>query len=129
GIAKLLDELEPKGDMPPSPGLVLVEKYKESQHIGLANHFARVWKSPQSIGNDAASRTISDLYRGPHPRVAQAFKTLAASEDKDVQEEASLGTMMADRTRYGMEQVGRDLGITKQEIADAKAKRPRKTKL
>jgi hypothetical protein len=139
GIAKLLDEIEPKGAMPPSPtsrGAEFLKKRPDQldeKTREILRGIVEVYRSPQTLANFAAFITISDLYRGPHPNVIKTWKLLtdpSAKVDEETRAAAAtgaMGLMMADRTQYGMEQARRDLEITKLDRPDTKPTTKRKS--
>jgi len=140
GVAKLLDELEPKGEMMVPPRVrEWADEIKKGPPAGhplaklekvwaeKSDHLIRTWKSPSSVASAAVRKTLSNLYE---PIAPEDLRSIREAEYKD---EKSRGLFMrlieqSERTWYGMSDVRRDLQLTKPEKANAKPKRISKPK-
>jgi len=129
GVAKLLDELEPKGEMVPpriheyADGVVkrLAGTPAEKRSAKIAEDMIRTWKSPSSVASEAVRKTLSDLYDPIPPPEVEYRGELSRSMFKPFHDQR-------ERTWYGMSDVRRDLQLTKPEKANAKPKRISKSK-
>lgn len=120
GFAKLLDAIEPKGELPPPPPMLsMAEDLKkrskgtplEKDATRAANEMAALWKTPQRVGAKAAENTISDLYHGAQSEIETLSRLLGFEENEQVRELATFGKARAERTHYGMSDVRRDLKL------------------
>lgn len=131
-VARLLDALEPRGEMQAPPIDERIEQYAKKAKGGpfewvaieKAAEIRDTWKSPQSAGAKAAEYTLYELYKTVpdldkdlwvsflnHPKAAKGSKEIAQTE-----------LMEFERRWHGMPRVRRNLYLTKPEGAEAKAK-------
>jgi Arc-like DNA binding domain len=101
-FAQVLDALEPSGEVnPPFPRLALADKWREQ------------WKSPETIANDVAQQTLSDLYRISIAPPQSPFAHWLTDENEDARAAARYDIAVRERTHYGMADVRRDLRLAK----------------
>jgi len=136
GVAKLLDALEPKGEIRTPPVMKIYAQelreraagqLYEKKHYEWADEVDRTWQSPKSVGVQAAKIVLSAFYGiGPDPRIG--WRTLLSSDEHhDQHEQAKFGLKVAERTWYGMDKVRHALQLKKPKTTDSKMKRKPKS--
>jgi hypothetical protein len=124
GVQKLLDGLEPTGNVPALDVLIKrlgEEISKTDRGADDTAWMIRAWRSPRNAGAWAASETLADFYSGPkhHPdRIKKLWGPLVndptdKDDDTDLSGIAENIIKSTERTWYGMEQARRDLEISK----------------
>jgi hypothetical protein len=123
GVAKLLDEIEPKGKIQPPPMKKIVDEIRKQPIsktlAGIdsqwADELVRTWQTPKTIADKAVKETVSDLYRVVALRAKSYLASLLNSEDKIARGVGERSLAQAERTQYGMADVRRDLELVKPE--------------
>jgi hypothetical protein len=116
GVAKLLDAIEPKGEIQPLPLGSYIEEVKkrvkgdplEKEYVQSAKFLVKGWKSPQQVANRAVKSTLRDLFV---PR--KAVITLVENEHTSEYARSLYASSVREHERiwYGMADVRRDLGL------------------
>jgi len=130
GVEKLLDGLEPQGEIK-NPGVdddfrrikeafkddTTLRRTAEERHSDI-NKLVKMWQSPKAVGSDAAAKVLAELYSGPqHPdeikKIFGVFLTDHPSVEEFHRDVARGAIADAERTWYGTEQARRDLELSK----------------
>jgi hypothetical protein len=117
GVAKLLDEIEPKGKIQPPPMKKVADEIRKrsiSKRLAeidsqWAEELVKTWQTPETIADKAVKETVSDLYRVADLRAKSYLAPLLNSEDKFARAIGEFSLAQAERTQYGMADVRRDL--------------------
>jgi len=131
GVAKLLDEIEPKGKIQPPPMKKIVDVLREQPisktFAGIdsqwADELVKAWQTPKTIAGKAVKETVFDLYNVADLRAKSYLASLLNSEDKIARGIGEFSLAQAERTQYGMADVRRDL-----ELMQPETKRSSKSK-
>jgi hypothetical protein len=122
-VAKLLDELEPKGKI---KSLAAVNRFaddlKQSEKLlgketvlAATESLFKSWSAPDGAAEHAFRKVLFDLHVGQSPdEVKDRYSAVGVPLSDDLRNTLTETTIKpAERTWYGMHQAARDLGLTK----------------
>jgi Arc-like DNA binding domain len=108
-VAKLLDEIGPKGDVSRPVAIGKLMKALDKVEPKVSDVMKADWKSPSRLGKKTAAQVLNDLREGGwHPGDVKEMWSEVFPDDKNFIEGA---TAAAERTWYGMDQARRDLRL------------------